>query len=54
MDICQGFDEIVALTAQKIKAVTLEPYKANMTRLVSEHKALQENDVWFGKGKRKK
>ena len=54
LDICQGFDEMVALTAQKMKAVTLEPYKADMTRLVAEHKALQENSSWLGKGKRKK
>jgi len=54
LDICQGFDEMVALTAQKMKAVTLEPYKADMTRLAAEHKALQENSSWFGKGKREK
>ena len=50
----QSFDEMVAQTAESIRAKTIEPYKADMTRLSAEYKALKDNNSWFGSGKREK
>ena len=50
----QGFDEMVVQTAERIRAETIEPYKAEMTRLSAEYKALKDNNSWLGKGKREK
>ncbi|MGP9597424.1 MobA/MobL family protein [Psychrobacter sp. AOP29-E1-4] len=54
LDVQQGFDKMVAQTAEKIRAKTIEPYKADMTRLAAEHKALKDNNSWLGRGKREK
>ena len=54
LEVRQDFDKIVARTAESIRAKSLEPYKADMTRLSAEYKALKDNNSWFGKGKREK
>lgn len=54
LEVRQDFDKIVARTAERIRAKSLEPYKADMTRLSAEYKALKDNNSWFGKGKREK
>ena len=54
LEVQQGFDRIVAQTAEKIRARKLEPHKADMIRLEDKYKALQDNKSWFGSGKREK
>jgi len=54
LELRQGFDNMVAQTAERIRAKTIEPYKTDMTRLSDEHKALQDNNSWLGSGKREK
>ena len=54
LEVRQGFEKMVTLTAEKMRAKNLKPYKSNMTRLVAEHKTLKEDSSWFGKGKREK
>lgn len=54
LEVREHFDKMVALTAEKMRAKSLEPYKADMTRLAAEHKALKNDNSWFGKSKREK
>ena len=54
LELRQGFDNMVARTAERIRAQSLEPYKADMTRLSDEYEVLQNNNSWFGKSKREK
>ena len=54
LEVRQGYEKMVALTAEKMRAKSLEPYKADMTRLAAEHKTLKDNNSWFGKSKREK
>lgn len=54
LGVRQHFDKMVAQTAERIGAETIEPYKAEMTRLSDKHKALQDNNSWLGRGKREK
>jgi len=54
LEVREHFDKMVALTAEKMRAKSLEPYKADMTRLAAEHKALKDDNSWFGKSKREK
>lgn len=54
LEVQQSFDKMVAQTAERIRAKRLEPHKADMTRLEDKYKALQDNNSWFGSGKREK
>lgn len=54
LEVRQHFDKMVALTGEKMRAKSLELYKADMTRLAAEYKALKDDNSWFGKGKREK
>lgn len=52
LEINRQYDDLVAITAQKMKEKTIQPYKVDMARLAKEHKALKEDTSFFGRGKR--
>ena len=54
LEVGQSFDNMVAQTAESIRAKRLEPHKADMAKLADEHQSLQDNNSWLGKSKREK